>query len=1240
MTGSPAMEDELLALVKKQLFLPPTANSLLVPKDYLAELQRHIEIFPSDTNFNITRQPGTGFGVLTCLETGCQGLQVSLTRSAKVSDGGKKDGIGSLVAYREHINNHGGHKSSRNARLQQMKNPAKHSLSSRSNSDSSNSGTPTSSQGSRLKLISVVDRTGSPAVAALRNSIASGMHSYSDLNRSPDAITAGTTTVPKKRPSDGTYGKSGEQTAPGLQTINKRSRRAEAPRSIALGYVPRKADGTMRSPLAPHDDNRSSAYPPALHSFSATPVPFPPSSSSSSSESSMLSTPVGANEVQHGGTLSGIAEEMNKLREALDDSISPIASSSTLQHPPMPTPLQSQMADDALYRTMEKYSNITHGFSGHDFGTPGMSDEDGNEDIYGFGRSINRDPTVQTTQLQKFFQIAGNAEQFDTNASVGDALKRLNLPNLSAKFPGLDIMLMPHQVIGVAWMLDKEQGSRKGGMLSDEMGLGKTVQMIATIMANQSDNPAVKTTLIIAPLALLGQWKLEIEMKTNDGLSVHIYHGSEKAKSKTTLQKADVVLTTYGTLAQEWFDAEGLEKQLRLEAEGKKRKKKKGGFIESDSEDERAYRRKQRKKSGLLFTMMWHRIVLDEAQNIRNKRTRSSQAVAELEATYRWCLTGTPIINGLEDAYGPFRFLRLNPWDNREEFYDHIIRMSKKCPDLCSKRLQTIFATCLLRRRKDSMLDGKRLVELPPKDVQLVKLEFTPEEQEIYHAVETRSQMKFNRYLRAGTVLKNYAHVLLLLLRLRQVCTHTSLITEDEGVIVDDELDDMNEDKRDDVIKAHSELGREFVDRLKKKLRDIALERMAAEKKSVDAGVDEECPVCFGVLTDAIVTPCMHIFCRECINAYLVAPVAPGPDEGNLKADERTCPVCRGAISKKKLVSRAAFEPTDEELIGATDTTNGETKDVKLVKEEEEYMPDVLSLLKSSGKSKGRSKSSSKCRKPRKKRAKRVILDSEEDDDEEDDDLSDFIVHTDEDEEEKDERRRLKKRLGKRRASSPAYTEESESEDTDDDAIVHGRKKSIGELTPIKAMSKLLPSTKMKHMMNNLETWAREYPDEKTMLISQWTQALGLVSDYLTRKGIKHVKFQGDMSRERRDKAVRIFMKKNDATVMLMSLKCGGVGLNLTRANRVISLDLGWSEAVENQAFDRVHRLGQTRPVFVERLVISNTVEDRVLALQEKKRNLADGSLGEGNGQKIGRLSVRELANLFGLDHYGNRLQE
>jgi len=139
----------------------------------------------------------------------------------------------------------------------------------------------------------------------------------------------------------------------------------------------------------------------------------------------------------------------------------------------------------------------------------------------------------------------------------------------------------------------------------------------------------------------------------------------------------------------------------------------------------------------------------------------------------------------------------------------------------------------------------------------------------------------------------------------------------------------------------------------------------------------------------------------------------------------------------------------------------------------------------------------------------------------------------------------------------------------------------------------------------------------QTLVISQWTGCLNLVSEYLTENNIVHVKYQGSMNRRERDTAVRVFMSKDKARVMLMSTKCGGtssfltstlvihiwlgVGLNLTRANNVISLDLCWSYAVENQAFDRVHRLGQQRNVRVQRAIIADTVEDRILTLQERK---------------------------------------
>ncbi|WP_308789577.1 C-terminal helicase domain-containing protein [Polyangium mundeleinium] len=92
---------------------------------------------------------------------------------------------------------------------------------------------------------------------------------------------------------------------------------------------------------------------------------------------------------------------------------------------------------------------------------------------------------------------------------------------------------------------------------------------------------------------------------------------------------------------------------------------------------------------------------------------------------------------------------------------------------------------------------------------------------------------------------------------------------------------------------------------------------------------------------------------------------------------------------------------------------------------------------------------------------------------------------------------------------------------------------------------------------------------------------------------------------------VNEFQAEGGPPVMLLSLKAGGTGLNLTAADHVFLLDPWWNPAVEDQAADRAHRIGQDKPVFVYRLVAKDTVEERILALQEKKRLVADAALGE-----------------------------
>ena len=120
------------------------------------------------------------------------------------------------------------------------------------------------------------------------------------------------------------------------------------------------------------------------------------------------------------------------------------------------------------------------------------------------------------------------------------------------------------------------------------------------------------------------------------------------------------------------------------------------------------------------------------------------------------------------------------------------------------------------------------------------------------------------------------------------------------------------------------------------------------------------------------------------------------------------------------------------------------------------------------------------------------------------------------------------------------------------------------------------------------------------------------------------------MSANARNEAVIDFTDRKDCKIMLVSLKAGNAGLNLIAASQVIILDPFWNPFVEEQAIDRAHRIGQQKPVQVHRVLVPNTVEDRILALQEKKRELIEAALDEKASQNVGRLGIRELGFLFG----------
>jgi SNF2 family DNA or RNA helicase len=166
-------------------------------------------------------------------------------------------------------------------------------------------------------------------------------------------------------------------------------------------------------------------------------------------------------------------------------------------------------------------------------------------------------------------------------------------------------------------------------------------------------------------------------------------------------------------------------------------------------------------------------------------------------------------------------------------------------------------------------------------------------------------------------------------------------------------------------------------------------------------------------------------------------------------------------------------------------------------------------------------------------------------------------------------------------------------------------------------------SSKVELLMEALDNVVAE--ERKAIVFSQWTGFLDLVEPALVAAGIPFTRLDGST----RDRAgvVRTFQDEAGPPVMLVSLKAGGTGLNLTAADHVFLLDPWWNPAVEQQAADRAHRIGQDKPVMVYRLVAEDTVEERILELQQRKREIADAALGQAD--QAAAITREELLDLL-----------
>ncbi|KAL4186079.1 hypothetical protein AMTRI_Chr09g32000 [Amborella trichopoda] len=785
------------------------------------------------------------------------------------------------------------------------------------------------------------------------------------------------------------------------------------------------------------------------------------------------------------------------------------------------------------------------------------------------------------------------------------ALQDLAQPKLEANLPDgvLAVRLLLHQKIALAWMAFKETSSIhcSGGFLADDQGLGKTISVIALILyqkrppakttgdeltlikseafnldeddecvgldkakrQGQSDDldikPTVKEevhskckgrpaagTLVVCPSSILQQWAQELKDKVTDSarLSVLIYYGSSRTKDPFELANYDVVLTTYSIVSME-VPKQALDDDENDQRNGdhyglhpsfsKKRKKPSNEGMKGQKDRKKGSSSCLERDISPLARVNWFRVVLDEAQTIKNHRTQVARACWGLRAKRRWCLSGTPMQNSVTDLFSYFRFLRYDPYAVYKSFCSMIRDKISKNANDGYKKLQAVLRTIMLRRTKGTLIDGRPIISLPPKIINLKKVDFSPEERDFYSTLEADSRSRFKDYAAAGTVNQNYANILLMLLRLRQACDHPLLV-------------------KGDRIK---NVGKPSLEMARKLPRDKQINLLKCLEASSPL-----CGVCNDPPEDVVITTCGHVFCKQCVFEKLTG-------------DDNLCPAsaCKCQLSADSIFSGATLRScvSDHQLSGGN-STHSMAEYYEIQSEQNTTSSKINAALE-------------------------ILLSLQQVNSE---DRSEACGET------------------SIESTSEAIVECSSSSAFGETSLNIQRKR-CNELYTV-------PSSQLARVPRDHHGRV----PEKAIVFSQWTGMLDLLEIPLTNFSIQYRRLDGTMSLAARDRAVRDFNSLPEVTVMIMSLKAGNLGLNMVAACHVILLDLWWNPTTEDQAVDRAHRIGQTRPVTVSRLTVKDTVEDRILDLQEKKRKMVASAFGEDQtGSHATRLTVEDLRYLF-----------
>lgn len=291
--------------------------------------------------------------------------------------------------------------------------------------------------------------------------------------------------------------------------------------------------------------------------------------------------------------------------------------------------------------------------------------------------------------------------------------------------PSFAATLRPYQARGVDW-LQLLRAAGLGGVLADDMGLGKTVQALAYLAIEKASGRMDRSSLVVVPTSVLSNWRREAERFTPD-LKVLVLHGLDRKSRFGEIAGHDLVLTTYPLLARD---------------------------------------------HSILKAQLWHVIVLDEAQVIKNPDAATTKLVFDLEARHRLCLTGTPLENHLGEVWSLFAFLSPGFLGDRQSFKRHWRTPIEKRGDSERRRL-------LARRVRPFLLRRTKMevaTELPPKTEIVESIEMDAAQRDIYESIRLSMHIKVQAAIAAKGLARSRIVVLDALLKLRQVCCDPRLL--------------------------------------------------------------------------------------------------------------------------------------------------------------------------------------------------------------------------------------------------------------------------------------------------------------------------------------------------------------------------------------------------------------------------------------------------------------------------------